>query len=269
MHSFTLLSAVAGASLALAKPLAAPAPAAAQITAAPVFNFGKAALERRQDDEPNAQQRQCMNKADAILDRAPDVNPGNDLVSWIQSKHEELDSATRILSASDICSVDFPKTMDAPSAIVTAWDAYTSTMNEWIQKIEPTVTSLAQSCGGHLSAAIEMMLMTDYDSCTSLYANYEAAISSAGFDGGSEESATETGSPAATRTTAAPTGGATQKPDQTGDDNEEEAGGNNEEAGDNAEPNTTASTAGAPRETGFVVAAAAAVVAVAGAVVAL
>jgi hypothetical protein len=122
----------------------------------------------------------------------------------------------------------------------------------WASKVEPAVTNLAQSCGGGLSAGLELVLATDFESCTSVFGAYvDLAESSAAQATGLES--TDTVSPTAT-------GGTTSsRPTETPSSNE----------GTDAGASSSESTAGAPREAGYVVVAAAAVVVVAGAVVAL
>jgi hypothetical protein len=118
--------------------------------------------------------------------------------------------------------------------------------------VEPAVTSLAQSCGGGLSAGLELVLATDFESCTSLYGAYVVLAESIAAQATGLAS-TDTVSPTATA------GNTSSRPTDAASNNEKtDAGASSSE-----------STAGAPREAGYVVVAAAAVVVVAGAVVAL
>ncbi|KAK3290148.1 uncharacterized protein B0H64DRAFT_413517 [Chaetomium fimeti] len=253
MHSFTLLSALAGASLVLAQPLEAPA-AAPQITAAPDARLVKPALEHRQENS-----EECESKAAEIFEDQVGMEISNSVARWLMSKAESIQT----LSIGDegyvsgYCSVAFQTSIDAPAPISSAYVSFLSKSASWVNEVKPTVTSLAQSCGGAVSAGLGLVLATDFDSCTSAYDAYiDAALA-----------ADNTSSPGASSTGASPTPSTTAQPTGTtpSDDNIDDAEANDVTDGES----TSTSTGGAPRETGFAVAAAAAVVAVAGAMVAL
>ncbi|EAQ92120.1 predicted protein [Chaetomium globosum CBS 148.51] len=250
MHSLTILSALAGASLALAQPLEAPA---AQITAAPDARLVKPALAlaRRQGES-----KECSSKADEIWSDQPELAISDSLALWMMSQAEQLQT----LSIDDpkyisgVCSAAFQTSVDAPAPIASAYSSFVSESVSWANKVKPTVTSLAQSCGGALSAGLELVLATDFDTCTSLYDAYmDAAMAYASTVGNTSVSPTESNTSSGPAETGAPTN------DSDGADNSD----------DSTDGETTStSTGAAPRETGFAVAAAA-VVAVAGAMVAL
>ncbi|KAH6844807.1 hypothetical protein B0I37DRAFT_378318 [Chaetomium sp. MPI-CAGE-AT-0009] len=247
MHSVTFLSALAGASLVLAQPLEAPA---AQITAAPDARLVKPALERRQTAN-----KECESKASAIWDDQPNLEISDSVVLWMMSQSEGIETISiddeRYVSS--VCAYAFQTSVDAPAPIASAYSSFLSKSASWASEVKPTVTSLAQSCGGALSAGLELVLATDFDSCTSVYDAYiDAALA-----------ADNTSNPGSSNTGASPTLSTTGAPTGTAPNDEGEA---NDVTGDES---TSSSTAGAPRETGFAVAAAAAVVAVAGAMVAL
>jgi hypothetical protein len=246
MHPFTVVSALAGMSLVLAKPRAAPA-AAPLITAAPLAEMVKPALERRQMES-----EECSSKAQAIWDDQPKLawTSGDPLVSWLSSLSGAYTAL--IQDVNIICSIQNPATIDAPDSISLAYASFLSMSASWASKVEPAVTSLAQSCGGGLSAGLELVLATDFESCTSLYGAYVVLAESIAAQATGLAS-TDTVSPTATA------GNTSSRPTDAASNNEKtDAGASSSE-----------STAGAPRETGYVFAAAAAVVAVAGAVVAL
>ncbi|KAH6649558.1 hypothetical protein F5144DRAFT_553431 [Chaetomium tenue] len=254
MHSLTVLSALAGASLALAQPLEAPA---AQITAAPDARLVKPALAlaRRQ-----AGSKECSSKADEIWSDQPELAISDSLALWMMSQAEqfqtlEIDDPKYI---SGVCSAAFQTSIDAPAPIASAYSSFVSESISWASKVKPTVTSLAQSCGSELSAGLELVLATDFDTCTSLYDAYiDAAMAFASTVGNTSVSPTES------RTSGS---GPTETGAPNNDSDDADNSGNSDDSTDGE--TTSSSTGAAPRETGFAVAAAA-VVAVAGAMVAL
>lgn len=253
MHSLTVLSALAGASLVLAQPLEAPA---AQITSAPDARLVKPALAlaRRQGES-----EECSSKADEIYSDQPQLEISDSLALWMMTQAEQF--ATVSIDdpkyVSGVCAAAYKTSVSAPAPIASAYSSFVSASASWASKMKPTVTSLAQSCGGGVSAAVELVLATDFDSCTSLYDAYlEAAMAFA-------SSALETINSGVTPTQS--TGG----PAETGAPTNDSDGAGNSGSDDATDGETTStSTGAAPRETGFAVAAAA-VVAVAGAMVAL
>ena len=253
MHSLTVLSALAGASLVLAQPLEAPA---AQVTTAPDARLVKPALAlaRRQGES-----KECSSKADEIYSNQPDLAISDSVALWMMSQAEQFETVSidDPKYVSGVCSAAFQTSVDAPAPIASAYSSFVSASASWASKMKPTVTSLAQSCGGALSAGLELVLATDFDSCTSLYDAYlDLAL------------APVTSGPGASNTGVTPTE-STSGPAETGAPNNGSDDADNSDSNDNTDGETTStSTGAAPRETGFAVAAAA-VVAVAGAMVAL
>lgn len=170
MHSFALFSALAGVSLVLAEPLAAPV-AAPLITTAPL----PAALEGRQTkSEDQAKSEECLSKASVILNEDPMVYV-DPLASWMAEEYEKFRAADN-WEVDAICSFEFPATIDAPATISSSYRSVLSERASLASKVKPAITSLAQSCGGVLSAEIEGVLATDMDSCTSLYGTYISLV---------------------------------------------------------------------------------------------
>jgi hypothetical protein len=251
MHSLTVLSALAGASLVLAQPLEAPA---AQITTAPDARLVRPALAlaRRQGESD-----ECSSKADEIYSDQPDLAISDSLALWMMSQATQFEtiSIDDPKYVSGVCAAAYQTSVEAPAAIASAYSSFVSESASWASKVKPSVTSLAQSCGGALSAGLELVLATDFDSCTSLYDAY-LDIALAPTSSGSE----------ASNTGVTPTE-STSGPAETGAPNNDSDDADNSDDGTDGET-TSSSTGAAPRETGFAVAAAA-VMAVAGAIVAL
>lgn len=239
MHRLPLLSALAGASLVLADPV---------ISAAPF------ALQRRQTES-----KECQSAADLVLRGQPYIDPDGPLAAWFGSRADSIfTTETDFPDPTSACTLQFPAATDVPADLSSAYVSFLSETAAWASRAEPTITSLAQSCGGELSDWLEIHLATDFDTCISRFGKYRAAYES------TMTTSTDiaSGLPTATPPTAtpAPTGStSTPQPTETG------TGGG--AAG--AAATTSQSTAGAPRETGYIVAAAAVVVAAAGAVAAL
>lgn len=267
MHSFTLFSALAGASLVLAKPLAAPV-AAPLITPAPFPKPVNRALERRYtSSEPT----ECQIKADAIISAAPGIYLEDYLVEWLnerQKKHTMDVWATNDIS--EVCSVNFPSSIDAPASISSAYSSYMSASASWASKMQPIITSVADFCGGAESAALEMLLVSNFDSCTSLYGAYMAEASklaaTADIETGTASS-TATARQGPSSSTVLPPTGTASSSSESGEPEATDA--SKSSAVNDAPASSSTSTGGAARETGYVAAAAAAVMAVAGAMVAL
>lgn len=255
MHSFTLVSALAGASLVLAKPFAVPV-AQPMITPAPLPKMVNRALQARESEADKV----CESKADSIWSQAPNLEIGDPLNRWLESQGSSAGIFT--LDAFDpayitrMCSVNFATSIDAPASISSAYSSLMSATSSFASKLKPAITSVAKECDKGNSAGLELLLITNFDSCTSLYGKYMSVASELDSSAAlTRTDATNTGSPAATEkgTTSAPT-----KTDA----------GSGGEATD-APASSSSSEGAAPRETGYVAVAAAAVMAVAGAVVAL
>ncbi|KAK4118654.1 hypothetical protein N657DRAFT_367387 [Parathielavia appendiculata] len=263
MHSFTVFSTLAVASLILAKPLATPA-VAPLITAAPLPHMVKPALERRQTESLD----ECEAKARSFWDDAPDIEYfGDPLALWWQTLGERVHTATlyndAVWTISELCSITYLATSEIPESLTSAYASLMSASASWVSEFGPTVTSVAQSCGGAgrgaLSAGLEVLLATNFDECTSAYGVYmsEALALAASVSSASHAA---TASPTATPRPAQ-TGSTSVRPIETASSSSSQAA--------NTTPSSSQSTGGAPRETGFAVAAAAAVVVVAGGMVAL
>jgi hypothetical protein len=263
MHSFTVFSALAGASLALAKPLAAPAPAPV-ITPAPHPHMAKLALERR---KTTTSESECESKADAIWEQAQslDLDFTAPLAQWFISRNgPDQTAATWTQDLTSMCSVHYAAATEVPASLSSAYSSYLSASSSWANKAKPTIESVAKLCDGVTSAGLEALLVTDFDTCTSLWGAYISAAEAYASSLSSESSAPGTASSTGTHKPAA-TASTGVQPTQTSAPGTSSSTG---AAGASA-ASSSSSTGAAPRETGFAVAAAAAVMAVAGAVVAL
>ncbi|KAL2258809.1 hypothetical protein VTK26DRAFT_7733 [Humicola hyalothermophila] len=238
MRSLTLVSAL-GATVALAKPLAAPvaAPAPA-ITAAPLPQMVSRALGQRGEDKS-----ECESKADAIHADEPHLDFGDPLARWFETQGNGLNSIDVFdpRYVRGVCSVHYPATLTAPDSIASAFTSYMSESAAWVSRNKQAISSVAEICDDVMSAGLQLLLISDFDSCTALYDEYLSLASelaaTAGLEPGTMGPSTATRSSAPTQT-APPQSEETEQNDATTDEEE-----------------NSASTAGAP---GFAAAAAAA-----------
>lgn len=259
MRSFTFISALAGVSLVLTKP--APAPLAAPlITAAP--NMVKPVLERREAGLT----QECLNEAASLTASAPKVRLTEPLATWLQSQENNVQTASA-WDTDAFCSAAYPVTVNAPGPVSSAYVSYTSAYASWASKAKPAIISLAQSCGMEMSVELELLLITDAGSCSSIYGEVVAVITASsvtsGFSVFSAPTATE--KPVPTGSAPGPTGTAAS----SGKTSAAPSSSTTATQANDGAPNSSSSTAGAARETGYIAAAAAAVMAVAGAIVTL
>lgn len=293
----TFLTALTSATLALANPAPAPAPAAhpALVTPAPALHPAAARLAARQfrtSDSDMSKSIACGSAYLSLADSAP-RETNTDLAKWVLTAVSpaaaELVTATALDdSFTSLCDPSLTATLTPPASLSRAWSTYLENASSWITSAAPAASSLAQSCGGEIGAVIELLVVSDSESCTKAVLDLVAAAN--GEDVTTTGGGTATVSPTRSRTTAAPeesetgsTGG------DDGDDNNDDGGddsgngnggsdGGNGGSDDNGSDETgpagaaetsSTSTGGVPRETGFVGVAAAAAVAVVGVVAAL
>lgn len=282
MHTPTLLTALTGATLALANPAAAPAEP--QITPGPgALALPAPGLAPRQfsitgGGGSRSKAASCTAELYSLALDAP--TPTGRVVSWLTSvassfaitATEQVDDSLTTLCAASA-------SLTPPASLSSAYESYTSKFNSWASEVADEAHSIASDCGGRVSAMVEMIIVTDEESCT------KAVLGMVDVLQGEQETTT------ATTTTRTRTGSATRtrtsSEDETGTglsfatssaeatssttDAAQSTGGSAGQSTSGAASSTSSSTGGAaaPRETGFVAAAAAVVVGVAGVVAAL
>jgi hypothetical protein len=268
MHTTTTLLALTGATLALANP--APAPL---VTPAPALYPGAARLAARQFGDPVfsglntadlSKSIECGREYASLASEVP-AETNTDLASWLLTE-----AAQNVVTAAEtfdnslttLCDPSVTGTLTPPASLSSAWSTYQSKVTSWVSSAAPAAHSIASSCGGEISAAAELLVMSDSESCTKAVLGMVAA-----FNG--EEGVTTSG----TATTSQTTGAGPSETGNTGGGGDSQNGdGDSGETGPadaGATETTSTSTGGVPRETGMMGAVAAAAIAVAGVVAAL
>ncbi|KAH6847615.1 hypothetical protein B0I37DRAFT_148285 [Chaetomium sp. MPI-CAGE-AT-0009] len=292
MHTTsTFLTALTSASLALASPAPAPEPHPALVTPAPMLHPAAARLGVRQfrqsTDSELSKSIECGREYLSLADTIP-RETNTDLAKWLltaASPAAEIISATSIDdSLTSLCDPSLTATLTPPASLSSAWSTYLEHASSWVTSVAPAASSLAQSCGGEISAAIQFLLVSDSETCTKAVLGLVDVL-----DGDSDATTTGDSGASPTRTTSAgesetsSAGGDGDDEDDNNDGNDNSGSGNggsgqgNDDSDDGSEQTgpagaaetSSTSTAGVPRETGMMGVAAAAAVAVAGVVAAL
>ncbi|KAL2151153.1 hypothetical protein VTH82DRAFT_6251 [Thermothelomyces myriococcoides] len=210
-------------------------------------------------------------------------NDHDNLLDWVTASDHLIQS-----SLTTQCDPSITATVTPPPSLSSAWSTWKEHSTSWIEKCLPAARSVIDRCGGVVAAQVEMLLITDADSCTKAVLDLVHAVHGDGSVAttattGTSEPTSTTGTSEPTPTTGSSVGpGAGGGGDDHGHDDESEESTDTDRDGGGAPatttgsftagfPATTDSTAGAPRETGMAgfaaAAAAAAAAAVAGAVV--
>ncbi|KAL2174867.1 uncharacterized protein P884DRAFT_263110 [Thermothelomyces heterothallicus CBS 202.75] len=244
----------------------------------------------------------------------PETNTA--LASWLASsvlhvggvlagndRDGDLLTATELIQSSltTECDPSVTATVTPPASLSSAWSTWKEHSSAWIAQAVPAAHSIADRCGGVVGAQVQMLVVTDSESCTKAVLDLVHAVHGGGGGGGNdgdhghtgggggspttggpEASATSSVSPSNTSGASEPyashTGGAAGGDGSGGDDNGNGSGngsGSGNGGSEEDQPTGTAGsggttalpTAGAPKETGLAVFMAAAAAAVAGAVV--
>jgi hypothetical protein len=285
MHTTTLLTALTGATLALANPAAAPAEP--QITPGPgALALPAPGLAPRQfsitgGGSSRSKAASCSAELYSLALDAP--TPTGRIVTWLTSvassyaitASEQIDD-----SLTTICAAS--ASLTPPASLSSAYQSYTSKFNSWASEVADEAHSIASDCGGKVSAMVELMIVTDEESCTKAVLGIVDVLEGAeGTTTEATKTRTRTGSATRTRTSSGSEAGTglssvTSSGDATettssATDAAQSTGGSEGQSTGGAASSTRSSTGGAaaPRETGFAAAAAAVVVGVAGVVAAL
>jgi hypothetical protein len=286
MHTTTtLLTALTSATLALANP--APAPHPALVTPAPAIHPAAAQLAARQfrtSDSDLSKSVECASLYGSLAQGMP-RETNRDLGRWLLTAAgslADLATATAIdESFTTLCDASVTATLTPPASLSSAYSTYLDNASSWVTSIAPAASSIAESCGGQISAFIDVLVISDSESCTKAVLGLVDVYN--GDDVTTTGSGSATVSPTGSRTTAAPeeseTGSAGgDDGDDDNNDGGDDSGSGNGDSDDNdsdetgpagAAETSSTSTGGVPRETGFVGVAAAAAVAVVGVVAAL
>ncbi|KAK4456691.1 hypothetical protein QBC42DRAFT_280752 [Cladorrhinum samala] len=238
MRSYTLISAIAGASIALASVVPAPAP---QITAPPLLP--REALLRRQVEEGadstsyssytgtyTNKKAECRASSSSLAWDSPAnsylAGDNNELASWYLTAWQSPEVTTlAAMQIDERCTMLYEK-ITPPASLASSYSALQSAESSWASQNSAVVMSMADFCG--IAWNFEGMLITDVDSCKTMVSSYLSYASSWMPNAWPTTATTETTATAAVAAT------------------------------------TSSSTAGAARETGMVAAAAVAAMAFVG-----
>ncbi|KAK3292940.1 uncharacterized protein B0H64DRAFT_403137 [Chaetomium fimeti] len=288
MHTTTtLLTALTSASLALAGP--APAPHPPLVTPAPMVQAVAARLGVRQFRPSSAEadfskSTECLREYTSLAESAPRETSNRELARWMVSAASPIADAVTATEIDDsltsVCDASVTA-ITPPASLSSAYSTYRESADSWLTSVAPSASSVAQSCGGQIGSLIQLLVITDGESCTKAVLGMVDAIN--GDDGattttgGDSASATQTTAPEETETNSAGGDGDDDADDNNdGDDDSGNGNGDSDDGNDDADDGsagaaetTSTSTAGVPRETGMMGVAAAAAVAVAGVVAAL
>ncbi|AEO59764.1 hypothetical protein MYCTH_2308284 [Thermothelomyces thermophilus ATCC 42464] len=229
----------------------------------------------------------------------PETNTA--LASWLASsvlhvggvlagndRDGDLLTATELIQSSltTECDPSLTATVTPPASLSSAWSTWKEHSSAWIAQAVPAAHSIADRCGGVVGAQVQMLIVTDSESCTKAVLDLVHAVHGGGGNDGdhghtsggggshttsaSEASTTSSVSPSLTSGASepyvSPTGGAGGG---GGGDDDGNGGSEEEQPTGTADSGRTTGlpTAGAPKETGLAVFMVAAAAAVAGAVV--
>ncbi|KAK4134577.1 hypothetical protein BT67DRAFT_455913 [Trichocladium antarcticum] len=160
MHTYTLLSALAAASLAVAD--FAPHPV---ITPGLFVSPGQAvaqALAQPQPLAPRADNRECESKVLSLASAAP--TPTGTLEAWYLTVPGGVVRTSLDAGLTDLCHatpVSIPPSMSA------AYASYTADVSSFHKTADPVASSLSSHCGKEVSVMAALLLATNEAQCTS------------------------------------------------------------------------------------------------------
>ncbi|KAK4179554.1 hypothetical protein QBC36DRAFT_70384 [Triangularia setosa] len=257
MFTYTLVSALVSATLALATP--APAPA---ITPAPIYN--------RQSG--SALELKCQAQYESMAARAPDLPFDHPIIQWL-NQPENINIFTDFTDIDKLCAAVWGKnSVEPPSSLSSQWSSYRSEVGMFGVSMKGPADELkSMGCPASIAAGAGLLAITEERSCSVAYKAYLDAFPylTADEDDAATTSSTQTNTIAPSTTT-----GSSQETAASGNDSESEDGNGSSgsDSGSTEEGSTettSTSTAGSPKETGHVAVAAAAAIAIAGAMAAL
>ncbi|KAK4160503.1 hypothetical protein QBC43DRAFT_325370 [Cladorrhinum sp. PSN259] len=207
MLTYTLIAALAGASLVLANP----APAA-QITPAPLAR--REAPARREvstETKLTPEEEKCADKYWSLVQDQPSQTiytaADQGLVNFLQNRWKEPPLATlESTKVEEKCTLLY-EAITPPAPLASAYSSWMSAESAWASSKSALVNSIASSCDPKFKFMFEALLITDTDSCITVY---RAELSST--DATTTTSATSSATSTATSTsTSVATGGAARE----------------------------------------------------------
>ncbi|KAK3901779.1 hypothetical protein C8A05DRAFT_34545 [Staphylotrichum tortipilum] len=216
----TLITALAGAALALANPAPAPAPSPPSLPRRSSTPTSPKSHSGHQLPKSIA----CARKVVSLADTLP-RETNRALARWMATAVPGAVTAVAGINGLDDivpaltsqCSVyTVTSTLVPPATLTSAYSSYMSVAREWLSSAGPVAHSLASSCGpGEASAMLELMVVSDAESCTSAVIGLVNALGKGAgattTEGSESATATASGSESETgSSTAAETGTTTR-----------------------------------------------------------